>query len=250
MTVNAQDSLEIPKENKYNFHEFVHESGLYIIRPIKWKANDWLKVGAIAAITISVMQADQNIRTTALDNPKYSKTVPMEIGNQWGGFFLIPITSIALLTHGSISDNTTTKKIGFEIAQAALYSEAISFVSKGCIGRSRPFTNNGSNDYSPFTFFNSPHNSFPAGHVDAAFALSTVLSRNTKSGFLKVVAYVPAGLTAISRIYQDEHWTSDVVLGGIIGFYVGTWVVNLHENKDSRVSLSSIYPLGIKIALD
>jgi len=257
-SLHAQDSLPVPAKdtlvlrdnNKYNFSEFIHESGKFIVQPVKWRAGDWLKIGVIGGITYLLMQQDESIRTSALDNPQYSKSVPMEIGKQWGGFVLVPVTVVALLTHGSLAHNNTTKKLGFEIAEAALYSEAISFVSKGCIGRARPFTNKGADNYRSFTFFDSPQNSFPAGHVDAAFALSTVLSRNVESGFLKVIAYIPAGLTAASRIYQDEHWTSDVFVGGVIGYFVGNWVVNLHQKKESRIELSSLYPLSLKVHLD
>ncbi len=246
----AQDSLKMQKKNKYNLSEFVHESGLLVIQPIKWNGCDWIKFGAIAAVTYSLTHVDQRIRTIALDNPKYSKSDLMEAGNQWGGFFVGPILCVSLYTIGGLSNSYKTKKIGFEIAQAMFYSEAISFISKGCIGRARPFMDEGAFNYKPFTFFNSPQNSFPAGHVDAAFALSTVLSKNAESEFLKVLAYVPAALTVASRIYQDQHWTSDVFIGGAIGYFVGSWVVNLHDNKDSRVQLTSIYPLTFKIAIN
>jgi len=246
----AQDSINRPEKNKYNFSQLIHESGLLVIQPIKWNGCDWIKFGAVGIITVALMQEDEKIRTYALDHPKYSKSIPMEIGNQWGGFFFGPLLAVTLYTTGSLAHSRKTKKIGFEIAQSMLYSEGISFISKGCIGRSRPFRNKGAFDYHPFTFFNGPRNSFPAGHLDAAFAISTVLSKNTTCGFLKVIAYVPAALTVASRIMQDEHWASDVFLGAVIGYSVGSWVVNIHENKESRVQLTSLYPLSFKVSLD
>ena len=206
--------------------------------------------GAVAAITFALMQEDEQIRTIALKNPKYANSFPMEVGNQWGGFYFGPFLAVTLYATGSLANSNQTKKLGFEIAQGILYSEAISFVSKGIIGRSRPFTNQGASDYNPFTFFDSPHNSFPAGHVDAAIALSTVLSKNAGSGFLKVIAYIPAALTVTSRIMQDEHWASDVFIGAAIGYFVGTWVVKIHENKVPRIQVTSVYPLGLKINLN
>ncbi len=246
----AQDSLPAPEKNKYNLSELFHESGLLIKQPGKWKGCDWIKLGSVGVITFSLMQVDENVRRFALDHPKYAKSIPMEVGNQWGGFYFIPVTALALYAFGSLAHHHGTKKLGFEIAQAALYSEAISFVSKGLIGRSRPFLNEGAFDYKPFTFFDGPQNSFPAGHVDAAVALSTVLSKNAHSGFLKVIAYIPAGLTIAARVYQDSHWTSDVFVGGVIGYAVGSWVVNLHEKKESRIQVSSVYPVSVKIFLD
>jgi membrane-associated phospholipid phosphatase len=92
--------------------------------------------------------------------------------------------------------------------------------------------------------------SLPGGHTATAFVISTVLSRNVDPTWLKVLLYVPAVLTPISRIYQDMHWTSDNILGGTIGFFIATWVVDLHEQNDSRVHVSSIFPLTISITLN
>jgi hypothetical protein len=246
----AQDSLNITEKNKYNFPELIHESGLLVIQPIKWRGGDWIKFGAVGILTFSLMQEDQKIRNYAQSNQKYSKNFLMEVGNQYGGFFFGPLLCVSLYTIGSLSHSRKTKKIGFEIAQGMLYSEGISFISKGIIGRARPSKSLSAFDYHPFTFFKSTYNSFPAGHVDAAFALSTVLSRNTDCGLLKVLAFLPAALTVVSRIYQNYHWASDVFIGGVIGYSVGNWVVNLHENKESRVQLTSFYPLTFKIGLN
>jgi hypothetical protein len=246
----AQDSLKIQEQNKYNFSELMHEAGLLVIRPIKWNGYDWIKFGVVGITTVALMQEDKKIRDFAQSNQKYPMNFLMEVGNQYGGFFFGPLLCVSLYTIGSATKSRKTKKIGFEIAQGMLYSEGISFISKGIIGRARPSVSPSAFEYHPFTFFKSPYNSFPAGHIDAAFALSTVLSRNTNCGFLKVIAYLPAALTVVSRIYQDYHWASDVFIGAAIGYSVGNWVVNLHENKESKVQLTSFYPLTFKIGLN
>ena len=79
--------------------------------------------------------------------------------------------------------------------------------------------------------------------------LSTVLSRNAKPVWLKVLAYLPEALTFVSRVYQDQHWTSDDFLGAAVGYFIATWVVDLHENDKSIVEMSSVYPLSFRIAL-
>ena len=90
----------------------------------------------------------------------------------------------------------------------------------------------------------------PGGHCVIGFALSTVLSRNAGPLWLKGLAYVPAALTFVSRVYQDRHWTSDELLGASFGYFIATWVVDQHEQGESRIQLSSVFPLTISIALD
>jgi len=195
------------------------------------------------------MQADQPIRENVLKDQSYYKSFPIEAGRIWGETYPTALIAGAFGLHGLITDDPSTKKIGFEIVQSAIYAGAITTFLKIAIGRSRPFTNNGSETYHPLTFFDDDYHSLPSGHVTLAFSLSTVLSKNAKSDLLKIIAYLPAVLTAISRVYQDNHWSSDVFLGAAIGYFVGDWVVNLHEEKESPMQISSIFPFSIKIAI-
>jgi hypothetical protein len=61
--------------------------------------------------------------------------------------------------------------------------------------------------------------------------------------WLKILAYVPAALSVIGRVYLDKHWTSDVFLGGAIGYLTATWVVDQHEKAVENESKKS--QLGI-----
>jgi len=82
----------------------------------------------------------------------------------------------------------------------------------------------------------------PSGHTTSAMALSTVISRHANTTALKILAYVPAGFTMFSRIYQNKHWLSDEIPALAIGYFVGNWVVDLHEGKKHRINVTSIYP--------
>ena len=237
-------------QNRYNFAQFRDETVDFIKQPVKWEGNDWLKLGLIGAGTILVMQADQPIRDALMKDQSYYKSVPVEFGKLWGETYSTAIVAGAFGLHGILADDKTTKKVGFEIIQAALYSGGITSVLKFAFGRARPFMNKGSADYQPFTLLDDGFHSFPSGHSTLAFALSTVLSRNAQSSALKVLAYLPAALTAFSRVYQDYHWTSDCLLSAVVGFVVATWVVDIHDQKESPVQVSSIYPLTIRINLN
>jgi membrane-associated phospholipid phosphatase len=250
-----QDSVQ---QLKYNFSQFGNETWDFIKQPTKWDGGDWLKIGLIAGGTFLIMEtADKPVRDflgyPRLDNslPKYYYSVPIEFGRMWGELYTPVLLFGGFAIHSLLTDDIGTRKIGYEIGQASLYAGAVTYILKLAIGRARPYVNEGPKSFQPFSSLFSPdYQSLPGGHNTVAFALSTVLSRNAKPVWLKVLAYVPAALTFISRVYQDKHWTSDDFLGAAVGYFVATWVVDQHENNKSIVEMSSIYPISFRIALN
>lgn len=220
-------------QNDYNVRQFMSEAGLYFTAPTRWNHKDWLALGVVGAATFEVHQYDTSIQRSAKIHSKNADTFPVQVGEQWGGFFVTPLLGFGLLTQGSVANNQRTKKLGFEIIQSVAYAEAASLVLKTAIGRARPGTNEGAGSAHSPSFLKSKYNSFPAGHVDAAFSLSTLFARRVESPVLKVLIYVPAGLTVASRIYKNEHWATDCVLGAAIGHFTAVWVMNQHEKKDA-----------------
>jgi membrane-associated phospholipid phosphatase len=240
----------VSAQNRYNFSQFGNETIDFLKQPTRWDGNDWLKLGIAGAGTFLVMQIDQPVRDVMMKDRSYDNSVPINFGRIWGGTYTTVIAAGAFGLHGLLTENRSTKKIGFEIIQAALYSGGITTALKLAVGRARPYMNQGRSFYEPFTIMDDGYQSFPSGHTQLAFALSTVLSRNVDSPVLKVLAFVPAAMTAFSRIYQDYHWTSDCFVSAIIGYVVATWVVDLHDSKEPPVHIASVYPLTISINLN
>jgi membrane-associated phospholipid phosphatase len=237
--------------NKYNLSQFGHETIGFLVQPAKWDGNDWLRIGVMGGATFLAMQVDQPIRDGVLrDNKRYFYSVPIEGARMYGELYSPVVFFGGFALHYLFTDNISSRKIAYEIGQASLYTGAVVLAMKSIIGRARPHDNLGRATYHSFTLIGDDFHSLPGGHTATAFVISTVLSRNVHPTWLKVLMYVPAILTPISRMYQDMHWTSDNVLGGAIGYFIATWVVDVHERNESRVSVSSIFPLTISITLN
>jgi membrane-associated phospholipid phosphatase len=239
----------VSAQNRYNFSQFTRETGDFFTQPLKWRGNDWLKLGVITGGTALLMSIDQPIRDAVMQGDrKYYHSLPIEAGRAWGEWYAPPIVAGAFGLHGWLADNSTSKKIAFELIQAVTYSEAITQTTKFILGRARPYENEGAFSYHPMNFSGVGFHSLPGGHNTEGWAMSTILSRNAHAPVLKILAYAPSVLTFVSRIYQDQHWTSDDFLGAAVGYVVGSWVVNLHENKESAVSVTTTYPLTVSVA--
>jgi membrane-associated phospholipid phosphatase len=233
-------------ESRYNAQRFVYETRDFVTQPATWRGPDWLRLGLITGGTALVMQVDQPIRAAVLrDHGRYYHSAPIEAGRVWGEWYAAPLVAGALGLHGWLTDHAGSKRTGFEVLQAVLYADAATQVVKVAFGRARPYENRGAFSFRPFAFSSIGFRSLPGGHNTAGWAMSTVLAKHTRSTAWKVLAYAPAVLTFVSRVYQDQHWTSDDVAGAAMGFVVGSWVVAHHETRDSAVRVSALAPLAV-----
>ncbi len=96
-------------------------------------------------------------------------------------------------------------------------------IIKHIVKRKRPFVIIGSEDDlligTPRTY------SFPSGHTASSFAVSSVFI-NTDNN-ITVFIVIIATLIALSRLYLNVHYPSDIIGGGILGFLCGSIIVFL-----------------------
>lgn len=69
--------------------------------------------------------------------------------------------------------------------------------------------------------------SFPSGHAAVAFAGATVLS--VYESRYRLWLYILAFLIAMSRIYLGKHYPSDIIIGAILGYLIGTLALIVHH---------------------
>ncbi len=181
-------------------------------------------IGAIGA----AYSIDYNTQSLALKNQSSFNDKLFSIDKVYGsGYTLIGIAG--LYGYGIIFNNDQVRKIGLETIEAVGYAGIITSVLKTVAGRYRPYMNEGKFKFNPINF-SAGETSFPSGHSTVAFAVSTVLAKNTDNVYLKILCYSGSGLVAAARLYHNAHWFSDVVTGGLIGYFVGDYVSN-HDKK-------------------
>ncbi len=230
-------------QNSYNFEQFKNDTYDFFRQPSNWDQNDLLKLGIIGASTFLLIQTDQAIRDEVMKDRSYFKSFPIEFGRRYGELYSPIFISGLFGLNGIINNDLKSKKIGYEILQTTFYAGIITTGLKIAFGRARPFTEKGSKSFGNLFLLEDEYHSLPSGHVTVAFSISSVLANNTNSTWLKILCYIPAFLTATSRVYQDKHWLSDVFLSSVIGYTVGNWVSSKHVqiNVDGYSINNKIY---------
>jgi len=179
---------------------------------------------------------------------------PTTIGNLVGGPGPLALGA-TMYGFGRVTRSTFTTNTGREVMRAVLISGGITALTKGIVGRARPFAAPGDPDeFSPGRgFMNGSLASFPSGHTSAAFATATVLARELHARhpearwLINSLLFGGAAFVGFSRVYDQQHWPSDVVAGAALGGITGCEVVaHAHGDRSpisrrlfSHLSLSS-----------
>ncbi len=77
-------------------------------------------------------------------------------------------------------------------------------------------------------------NSYPSGHTSGTFALITPLFWWLQARRLRAALLGWGVLQGVSRVYTAAHFTSDCIMGGLLGFGVGTLIFFLLEGHRHR----------------
>ena len=67
------------------------------------------------------------------------------------------------------------------------------------------------------------NSSFPSSHAANAFALAAVFARRWRRAGAAV--WLAAAIVAVSRIYLNRHFASDVIVGAGLGVVIAAWAI-------------------------
>ena len=173
---------------------------------------------------------DSDIRTKLQGAKGHSLDKAADAGSILGNPFLHLGVAAAVYGGGVVADSPKYRSLGEMMGEAVLLADATTFVLKEGIGRGRPFVGAGKGDFKPFQF-KGDNDSMPSMHTSSSFAMASVLAATSESVVAKVAYYTAAAFVGFSRMYQDKHWASDVVLGAAVGELCGRVVTNYHASK-------------------
>jgi membrane-associated phospholipid phosphatase len=143
--------------------------------------------------------------------------------------------------------------LGMHTGEAVVLGGVVAELVKGDVGRARPkISPNDSRVYRRGKGFSSDdYGSFPSAETTAAFAAATALSREvgrewpSHSRLVTSLAYAGAALVAGSRVYNNEHWASDVVAGAEIGSFSAVLFDRYNQRYPNNVLERIFLPASI-----
>jgi membrane-associated phospholipid phosphatase len=213
---------------------------IFTTRPLfTWR--DGVLAGAFIVATISIRPVDKSA-ALALQYPARQKNQVLQRMATVVRNIALPGSTIigpSMYAIGRLTKEPRLAQLGLHGTEALLLGAGIGSVLKDAFGRARPFVDTVSpnpDDFQLLRGFRAGDNyrSFPSGHTLAAFAAAAAVSAETSRWWkpapytIGPLMYGGAAAVGISRMYNNRHWASDVIMGAAIGTFAGTKVVRYH----------------------
>jgi hypothetical protein len=162
--------------------------------------------------------------------------------------------NLALWGIGRLVHAPAMADITFHAAESVVAGSIASQVIRGPLGRARPYDSGYNNQYD-FHFFkgftNFKYRAFPSIHTAASFGVATVYTLETQrrapgaTWIVAPVAYALAAGPGIARLYNGQHWASDILSGAFVGVLAGAKVERYNHDVNPHNRLNRFF-LGPK----
>ncbi len=212
--------------------------------PVNWKGKEWGIAAGVLTAGIVLYIYDDDIRvffqdhqTPGLDNTSTYFFEPWGSGIYpaalLGGFYI----------YGLSAKDKKARQVALGGVQALILATVSTQIIKHITHRHRPYQDEPPNSRlweGPFTGWE--YTSFVSGHTTRTFAMASLFSSIYKDKiWVGILSYGIATGVGLSRIYENEHWASDVLIGAALGYAIGKTVFFLmdgHPNLSMGISNS------------
>jgi membrane-associated phospholipid phosphatase len=186
-------------------------------------------LGSLMAAHLALFPLDDDVRDVAVDMRGSASNRAADMLRPLGRTSELAAAGAATYLVGLAISNRRVADFGLHAFVTLALSNALTGGLKAVTGRARPLTHqaDGSwarNEANHWDFFGGWGTAYPSGHTSNAFALATVFAEEL-GGAAGWVAYPIAAGVAWSRLNDEAHWASDVVLGAAVGIVTGQLVV-------------------------
>ncbi len=212
-TVSAQDRYK----SFPTWVKSIPEYGFNGMKNSVTQKSNLLILGTVGLGSLLAYQFDEQFQDFAQREGLLPDRVS-QFGDLYGGLwsaFLLPTSIIITSKAADHSNRMMLEKL--EFATSVLVANGITTnILKELFSRERP---NGSNT-----------RSMPSGHTSHSFAVAAV-ANELYGNKIGATAYLMAGLVAISRINDNVHYLSDVIVGAGLGTIIGRGFAKTFREK-------------------
>ena len=222
--------------------DFTGSIGNVLSSPFNWKVNDFYKAGGFLLLSAGSFLLDNKVRKIFLANRNniFDKLGP--VGYAYGAPLNTISGSLLIYFTGVVSNSNWLRNTGLMLTETMVVIGIIQIPARIIFGRSRPYVGSGNTSFNLFKGIEQDKASFISGHAAVAFGISNILSHQIDHPLATAGLFGLAALTPLSRLYDDKHWFSDVIIGTALGLLVSNSIISLHKKSSFPKNKFSVVP--------
>lgn len=222
----AQHNFVIDRGETTLWQDFTYDmgnvfkgAGFAYSRPLYWDGNDALVAGGVVASTLTLFAFDDEINREFVSHRDDVPPILLDYGYYAGAPQNNYSVSGAVYLTGLFTRNEKLRRTGVLLISSATATGFFQQVTKSATGRARPSGGLGKSFFKPFGG-ESTFRSFPSGHAVLTFTNAHVIAKQFKNPWVKAGIYAIGVVPGLSRIYDEQHWASDVFLSWALSYFM------------------------------
>jgi membrane-associated phospholipid phosphatase len=192
--------------------------------PVRIRSHDLIWLLPLGAATGVTLATDTDAMRDLSRNPGFNKNSVNASNALLGGEIAIPVTLYGV---GFFKSDAHARETGILSGEALADSVVLDQVTKIIFRRERPLYNNASGDF--FSSNAGKNNSFPSSHSMLAWTIAGVTAGEYPSKWVQLGTYSLAASVSLMRVLGQEHFPTDVLVGGAAGWLIGHYVFKKHS---------------------
>lgn len=221
----AQEEAYEPAKPKSQWAIFTYDIGNVFgavghsyTRPLHWKGSQWGSFAMVFAGTGTSYLMDDVANDFFNDQGKGMPKILKDYGRSYGSPEINYLATSGVYLSGFLAKDEKLRRTGVLLLASATSTGLLQQVFKSVIGRARPVSGKSKDTFDPFNRDRNFH-SFPSGHAMLAFSNAYAIGKQFKNPWIKGGIYTIGLIPGLSRLWEGQHWFSDVVLGVVISIF-------------------------------
>ncbi len=222
-----------------NYFKGIFSDARYALTsPLRWDKDDWITASIVAGVTGVFFVLDEDINEEVKNSRSSTTDSISDVFEPFGNAAFTLPAMIGFYIYGNFWENEKAERTALLAVESFLVTSLFTGAIKVVMGRTRPFDGVSADE---FKGPSASNNAFPSGHTSSVFAIATVVANEYEHiPLIAPLSYGIATMTGYSRLNDNKHWASDVVLGAALGYFTSKTILKLHSNKKGRHF--TIYP--------
>jgi membrane-associated phospholipid phosphatase len=206
---------------------FLHDQAAIWTSPVRLRTHDLEWLLPLAAATGVALGTDHYAMTQVVSqNPSFNQA-NINVSNVM--VYSLVASPAVLYGFGRFRQDDHAREAGILTAEALVDGVVVEQAVKLITWQERPYQDNAKGKF--FQSSAGVDSSFPSSHTLIAFTAASALAEEYPSRWTQVLLYTGATGVGLARVLGQDHFPSDVLVGGALGWLIGHNVVKRHHHS-------------------